>query len=340
MKQETNVLNTSKLNLDAVLYTEAPGSFAETESGKLVLNATELQLPGDISFSLDKLKTAKYEKIEENHVIKVTTSSDNEIYISISGVNKLKVISYAEVISDAIQNFDPDAVQTNIIESSSLSNVGSNSNSPQSEAPTFERKHIIDTTQNDAPQNKTSQNNTPQQNKTPQNNKKEVLNIVDGIKKEVLNIVDGIKKQTLSQNNENSNLNKDDKPSTGLSILSFFIPLVGFILAAVNWKSKPISAKRYLIISGIAIVFCIFVSVISKQLASNSGGITENYPICNANISRAFTTFTDYGRPSHDVKTIKEVCERWRNGINCKFKDNKEFTTPLRNTFRVISHYP
>ena len=46
----------------------------------------------------------------------------------------------------------------------------------------------------------------------------------------------------------------EDKPSVGLSILSFFIPLVGFILAGTNWSSKPKSAKRYLIVAIVSFV--------------------------------------------------------------------------------------
>ena len=101
----------TNLNLDAMIYLEAPDSYKETESGKLILNSMELRLPGDISFSLGKLKTAKYENKEDKHIIKVTTNSRNEIYFSISGASKLKTISCAETISNAIQNFDPTAPQ-------------------------------------------------------------------------------------------------------------------------------------------------------------------------------------------------------------------------------------
>ena len=96
---------TTKLNLDATIYPEAPESFSETESGKLTLSSTELQLPGGITFNLGTLKDAVYKKIEDKHIIKLTTTSENEIYISIPGANKLKHISYAESISDSIQNF-------------------------------------------------------------------------------------------------------------------------------------------------------------------------------------------------------------------------------------------
>jgi len=97
--------STEILNLDVVLYPEAPENFKDTQSGKLIINNTELQLPGDISFSLGKLKNAKYEKFEDKHVIKITTTSENDFYFSCSGANKLKSISYAESISDAIQKF-------------------------------------------------------------------------------------------------------------------------------------------------------------------------------------------------------------------------------------------
>ena len=108
----TNEKNT-KLNLDAIIYPEAPESFSETESGKLILNATELQLPGDIIFKLAKLKNASYEKIEAKHVIKLTTTSENDLYISIPGENKLKIISYVEIISYSIRSFASTAVKNN-----------------------------------------------------------------------------------------------------------------------------------------------------------------------------------------------------------------------------------
>ncbi len=37
-----------------------------------------------------------------------------------------------------------------------------------------------------------------------------------------------------------------DKPSTGLTVLSAFIPLAGFILWGTNKKDSPVAAKRYL----------------------------------------------------------------------------------------------
>lgn len=103
---------TVKLNLDVTIYPEAPDSFYETEAGKLILSSTELRLPGDITFNLSTLKNATYEKIDCKHIIKLTTTSDNEIYISIPDANKLKHISYAEIISDSIQDFASTASTT------------------------------------------------------------------------------------------------------------------------------------------------------------------------------------------------------------------------------------
>lgn len=37
---------------------------------------------------------------------------------------------------------------------------------------------------------------------------------------------------------------EEDKNSTGLNVLSFFIPIVGLILFCVNIKEKPIMAKN------------------------------------------------------------------------------------------------
>ena len=140
--KETSTIN---LNLDAIIYPEAPDNVEETESGKLVLDDTELQLPSDISFSLGKLTNAKYEKINEKHIIKITTTSENEIYFGILGANKVKYITYVETINDSIQNFisvskadKNDGKDSNNDNNLSPSNVGSNSSSPQSEAPTNE----------------------------------------------------------------------------------------------------------------------------------------------------------------------------------------------------------
>ncbi len=38
----------------------------------------------------------------------------------------------------------------------------------------------------------------------------------------------------------------DEPANGGLCVLSFFIPLVGFILAAINWNTAPRAAKSYL----------------------------------------------------------------------------------------------
>ena len=68
-----------------------------------------------------------------------------------------------------------------------------------------------------------------------------------------------------TQNNKNTNSKTEDKPTIGLSILSFFIPLVGIILAAGNWKSKPISAKRYLIVSVVSVALFIFINIVNSS---------------------------------------------------------------------------
>ena len=67
---------------------------------------------------------------------------------------------------------------------------------------------------------------------------------------------------TNPQNEENTNPNTEDKPTIGLSILSFIIPLVGFILAAVKRKSNPVSAKRYLIFAVASIVLFTYLYII------------------------------------------------------------------------------
>lgn len=106
MSTEVSDVNTSDLNLDVILYLEAPDSLEETESGKLILTRTKLQLPGDIDLSLRKLKNAKYEKLEDRHVIKITTTSENELYFGILNANKAQLIKCIENINDSIQNSD------------------------------------------------------------------------------------------------------------------------------------------------------------------------------------------------------------------------------------------
>lgn len=61
----------------------------------------------------------------------------------------------------------------------------------------------------------------------------------------------------------------EDKPSIGLCILSFFIPLVGIILFFVQKAEKPISAKRYLIVAVVAIVISIVVNIIFSVIAAS-----------------------------------------------------------------------
>ena len=68
----------------------------------------------------------------------------------------------------------------------------------------------------------------------------------------------------------NTNSKTEDKPTIGLSILSFLIVPIGFILAAVNWKSKPISAKRYLFIAVASIIFLHY-SLFVFAIATGSG---------------------------------------------------------------------
>ena len=69
---------------------------------------------------------------------------------------------------------------------------------------------------------------------------------------------------TNPQNEENTNPNTEDKPTIGLSILSFIIPIVGFILAAVKRKSNPLSAKRYLIFAIVSTVLFIYLHIIER----------------------------------------------------------------------------
>lgn len=38
----------------------------------------------------------------------------------------------------------------------------------------------------------------------------------------------------------------DEPANGGLCVLSFFIPIVGFVLAAINWNTAPRAAKSYL----------------------------------------------------------------------------------------------
>ena len=40
---------------------------------------------------------------------------------------------------------------------------------------------------------------------------------------------------------------EEPKASTGLVVLSVFLPIVGLILAIVKWRDTPRSAKKYLI---------------------------------------------------------------------------------------------
>lgn len=67
-----------------------------------------------------------------------------------------------------------------------------------------------------------------------------------------------------SQNQAISN----EDAQTGLLVLSFFIPLVGFILAALNWNTKPVAAKKYFKIAVIAIVLSVVIGAIWGGVAA------------------------------------------------------------------------
>lgn len=67
----------------------------------------------------------------------------------------------------------------------------------------------------------------------------------------------------------------EDKASVGLIIVSVLFPLVGIILAIVNWKKKPAAAKKYLIAAIVAWVIAVILGVISGILGA--GALTEFY---------------------------------------------------------------
>lgn len=107
-----NQTGSFNLELDAVLYPDAPDSFEDTESGKLILDQNELRLPS-VYFSLGDLKTAQYERVDDMNVIKLTTSSNNDFYFSVNDANKTKYVRYAETICDAIQQFNQEPKHSN-----------------------------------------------------------------------------------------------------------------------------------------------------------------------------------------------------------------------------------
>ena len=132
------------------------------------------------------------------------------------------------------------------------------------------------------------------------------------------------------QNNENTNPQNDgkntnpkpeDKPSIGLSILSFIFPLIGFILAAVNWKSKPISAKRYLIVSAVSFALFIIINISSKDKNSNQ------VPQATANADNTQTTANAGKLSLHDavkngdVEAVKTLIASGAN-VNEKIKES------------------
>ena len=116
----------------------------------------------------------------------------------------------------------------------------------------------MDTSQNNEPHNPENEENTNPQNEENTNTQNEG--------------------NTNPQNEENTNPNTEDKPTIGLSILSF-IPIVGFILAAVKRKSNPLSAKRYLIFAIVSTVLFIFLRIVSDgnlnlNMCMNYSGVT------------------------------------------------------------------
>lgn len=100
--------------------------------------------------------------------------------------------------------------------------------------------------------------------------------------------------------------NTEDKPTIGLSILSFIIPIVGFILAFVNWKSKPISAKRYLIIASISVSIVLFLEAVSSF---NSSSVTNNSmrARCEYNCNDTYVIDSDRWH------TCMYACKNYRN---------------------------
>lgn len=62
---------------------------------------------------------------------------------------------------------------------------------------------------------------------------------------------------------------EEDKPSIGLCILSFIIPLVGIILFFVQKGEKPVSAKRYLIVAIVAIAISVVLNIIFSIIGAS-----------------------------------------------------------------------
>ena len=113
------------------------------------------------------------------------------------------------------------------------------------------------------------------------------------------------------QNEGNTNSKTEDKPTIGLSILSFIIPLVGFILAFVNWKTKPISAKRYLIISSVAVSIFLFLDAVSS---CNSSSTTNNSTVKRSKRARCEYLCNDkYNQYSDSWNSCMYACKDYRD---------------------------
>lgn len=65
-----------------------------------------------------------------------------------------------------------------------------------------------------------------------------------------------------AQPNINNNVNPEDKVNTALAIVSFFFPIVGIILWAVNNKTTPVSSKTYLKVSVVSFILCVIFYII------------------------------------------------------------------------------
>ena len=68
------------------------------------------------------------------------------------------------------------------------------------------------------------------------------------------------------------NKGAEDKTSIGLAILSFFIPLFGFIYGGIKYKEAPKSSKTYLICAGVSVGLSILTSIIGSMLAASAVG--------------------------------------------------------------------
>lgn len=64
----------------------------------------------------------------------------------------------------------------------------------------------------------------------------------------------------------------NDETNIGLAILSFFIPLFGFIYGGVKYKEAPKSSKTYLICAGVSVGLSILTGIIGSALAASAVG--------------------------------------------------------------------